>query len=69
MDEFFNVDTLRVECPVCKRRRKLRELEKHHYKTLGAYMAYQLCKEQCKERATQEHKDRIELFNPFKEDK
>lgn len=65
-ENFFNVESLRVECPVCKSRRKLKEMEKNEYRKIGAYMAYQFCKDSCKERAKEEHHKRIEQFNPQK---
>jgi hypothetical protein len=66
LENFPNLESFRVECPVCKSRRKLKEMEKNDCRKIGKYMAYQFCKESCKERAKEEHHKRIEQFNPHK---
>jgi hypothetical protein len=41
-------------------------MEKNDCRKIGKYMAYQFCKDSCKERAKEEHHKRIEQFNPHK---
>ena len=65
-ENLFNIDSLRVECPVCRKRRKLKEIDKSDYRRLGKYKAYEFCKDSCKERAKEEHHKRIDQFNPHK---
>lgn len=49
----FNIVMFRVECPVCLKRRPLREIEISDYHNVNAYWCYQFCSDRCRFRATE----------------
>lgn len=59
----FNLDLLRVECPVCLKRRPLRAMEESQFHCYNDYNSFQFCSDFCEEISTKEQRKKAEYFD------